>query len=414
MSLRMALSLRARSRAASALALAFAVDLGRRGRGAVLLAIARLRTVSGTLLTASHTAVMRLDAGAATVRDVGARRTTSPARAGALGAYRALALSLVKARDEIAVFVQLLVVRVRRASARVRHGGNARCRAALASLRDVAARVGTGGASQVTRDTTTAVSLLTESVRKRGAQRVGVPSHVTHSAALASLSLERSLRVAVTGWRVVCRSVRNALVVVRAVTASLPSGAVHVSRGMARSRAVFARTPLLESAAATLVLMSVIIGLTSVGDAPPRGQARAALVPVKPLTLVAELAPALSPTSPVQPSSGWDHGSIQAVLNRYRDAMSTLDVSGVRSVWPTVSVEDLRSGFARLAEQNVEFSSCLIAPSDTRATASCTGVIESGFSTGRNRPRIARTRWEFSLERLSGSWTITAVDTQPR
>ena len=108
-----------------------------------------------------------------------------------------------------------------------------------------------------------------------------------------------------------------------------------------------------------------------------------------------------------------DRLAIQGALNRYRDAMSTLDVAGVRSVWPGVGLEALRSGFSRLAEQNVEFESCHVSPAASHATATCVGVVESGFRTGHRRPHVTKTRWQFRLQKTGGGWMITAIDTEP-
>jgi hypothetical protein len=109
-----------------------------------------------------------------------------------------------------------------------------------------------------------------------------------------------------------------------------------------------------------------------------------------------------------------DRLAIHAVLNRYRDALSVLDVAGVQRVWPGVNRDELRGSFSRLAEQNVEFEGCRISPDGTRATAWCAGVIESGFRRGSRRPNVARTQWEFELQKRSDRWLISAVDTLPR
>jgi hypothetical protein len=112
------------------------------------------------------------------------------------------------------------------------------------------------------------------------------------------------------------------------------------------------------------------------------------------------------------PSPG-DRRAIQAVLNQYRDALSVLDVAGVKGVWPSARPEIVRAGFAGLVEQNIEFERCLISPAGTLATAACAGIVESGFSAGNRRPKIARTRWEFRLQKTGSRWMITAVDVLP-
>jgi hypothetical protein len=121
--------------------------------------------------------------------------------------------------------------------------------------------------------------------------------------------------------------------------------------------------------------------------------------------------------SPVRPRSlpprgtapANDRGAIQAVLNRYRDALSILDVAAVRAVWPGVDVAAVRSGFARVADQNVEFEACRISSTGVQATASCAGVLESGLNPGQRRPRSERKRWQFTLHKSGNRWQITNV-----
>ena len=108
-----------------------------------------------------------------------------------------------------------------------------------------------------------------------------------------------------------------------------------------------------------------------------------------------------------------DRRAIQVVLNRYRDAMSMLDVEAVRSIYPAAKPEVLETDFSSLVEQNLEFYRCRISPATRGASAACAGVIESGFEAGRRRPHVARTRWEFRLQKTGNRWTLTRVDTWP-
>jgi hypothetical protein len=104
-----------------------------------------------------------------------------------------------------------------------------------------------------------------------------------------------------------------------------------------------------------------------------------------------------------------DPRAIQAVLNRYRDAISTLDFAAVRAVWPSADIEALRKEFAGVRDQNVEFEACRISSIDAGASALCAGVVESGFRPGDRRPRVERRRWEFTLRRYGAGWQITEV-----
>jgi hypothetical protein len=107
-----------------------------------------------------------------------------------------------------------------------------------------------------------------------------------------------------------------------------------------------------------------------------------------------------------------DLRGIQAVLNRYRDAVSTQNVTAVRSVWPDANLDALQKEFAGVREQNVEFEGCRISGAGTGALASCAGVIESGFKPGDRRPRVERRRWQFTLRRSGQHWRIVEVHTQ--
>ena len=143
------------------------------------------------------------------------------------------------------------------------------------------------------------------------------------------------------------------------------------------------------------------------------------LPPVVPLHAPVRASPAVAdlPTPPgrdaVERRSSSDLRAIRVVVNRYRDAFSTLDVGAVRAVWPTADVSALRAQFATLAEQNLDFEACRIAAAGTRATVSCAGVLESGFSAGARRPRVARRQWQFTLRRAGAQWTITNVRAEP-
>ncbi len=104
--------------------------------------------------------------------------------------------------------------------------------------------------------------------------------------------------------------------------------------------------------------------------------------------------------------------AIQAVLNRYRDAVSTLDVTAIRAVWPNADLSALRKEFTGVLEQNVEFEACRISTAEAKASASCAGVVESGFKAGDRRPRVQRRRWEFALRKSGDGWRIVEVHVQ--
>jgi hypothetical protein len=109
-------------------------------------------------------------------------------------------------------------------------------------------------------------------------------------------------------------------------------------------------------------------------------------------------------TSPVSSTA-----AIQRLLNRYRDAYSTLDVSAVRAIWPSVDTNALRMAFDRLAEHNLDYDRCQISVSDARAEAVCRGTARSlrvGYRTTLTQHR----RWQFVLNRVGDRWLIASVD----
>jgi hypothetical protein len=121
-------------------------------------------------------------------------------------------------------------------------------------------------------------------------------------------------------------------------------------------------------------------------------------------------APGTSPR-PVDPLRD-DRRAIQTVLGGYRDALSTLDVHAVAAVWPTADVAALQRQFARIDDQNLEYERCGISIADATATASCTGVIESGLRAGQRRLHSARMQWRFTLEKKAKRWLIRTVSTE--
>jgi hypothetical protein len=127
-------------------------------------------------------------------------------------------------------------------------------------------------------------------------------------------------------------------------------------------------------------------GTTSGGEHPDRGAA---------------------PTPPPKPRP-IDAAAIQRVLNRYRDAYSTLDVAAVRAIWPSVDAPALRTTFDRLAEHNVEYDSCKISAADAGAVAVCSGVAQS-VPMGARKTTTERRQWRFVLSTVKNRWLIETV-----
>ena len=119
-----------------------------------------------------------------------------------------------------------------------------------------------------------------------------------------------------------------------------------------------------------------------------------------------------SPTAAGKPTNQThDAAAIRAVVNRYRDAMSTSDVQAVQAVWPRTDVNAVRREFAR-GEQNLDFEACRVSSTGTSANVSCVGVIESGFRPGQRRPRLEKRRWEFTLHKVGTGWIIAGLNSR--
>jgi len=100
--------------------------------------------------------------------------------------------------------------------------------------------------------------------------------------------------------------------------------------------------------------------------------------------------------------------AVQRVLNKYRDAFSTLDSGAVRRIWPSVNAASLRADFDRLDEHNLEYESCQISLAGAAATAVCRGVAQSRPS-GMRAVRVESRRWQFELHSVDDRWMIDAV-----
>jgi hypothetical protein len=286
--------------------------------------------------------------------------------------------------------------------------------------------------------------------------RVGhVTSLFAHGVRTGSGALESRIRTAAReGAQAARRHANSALIGFRAAETSAVAGAARlyhdkfVDLGRMRNTVVVIRVPAnlrdrhqlgrrpVLAAAGALFTLVLIVAVTRVDNARQSipsllfgqsvigagGAEQAALppVPAAALTAVVALAPAIQQRDPtVTPDtqgialSRNDRRAIQAVLNRYRDALSVLNVGAVTTVWPGANADAVRAAFANVVEQNVEFERCRIAPRGFAARADCAGVIESGFSAGQRRPKVERTRWEFTLQKRGNYWMITAVDMLP-
>jgi hypothetical protein len=143
-------------------------------------------------------------------------------------------------------------------------------------------------------------------------------------------------------------------------------------------------------------LSGTVLSATSIG---------AALVALKP-ALASQRAMASRPETGAARIA--TTAAVQRVLNKYRDAFSTLDSGAVRRVWPSVDAASLRADFDRLDEHNLEYESCQISLAGAAATAVCRGVAQSRPS-GVRAVRVENRRWQFELHSVNDRWMIDAA-----
>ena len=98
------------------------------------------------------------------------------------------------------------------------------------------------------------------------------------------------------------------------------------------------------------------------------------------------------------------------MLDRYRHAYSTLDVSGVSSFWPSVNSKVLGRAFDQLQAQSVTFDSCRIDIKGDSATSTCTGKASFTPKVGSRTARTESRKWTFQFARMPDKWIIVDVD----
>lgn len=184
--------------------------------------------------------------------------------------------------------------------------------------------------------------------------------------------------------------------------------------GMSGPHAVW--SPIARAAVATPSTPAPVVAASATPASaspatPPAPAPRTTAVAPNAPTMAAAAAPGPAPAQ--GPASRAERVAIQAAVNRYRDAFSMLDAEAVRAIWPSADVATLRRQFAAIPDQNVEFDGCRISSSSTTATASCTGLVESGLKPGERRPQSRRASWHFTLQKTGARWLIRTVQTGP-
>jgi len=102
--------------------------------------------------------------------------------------------------------------------------------------------------------------------------------------------------------------------------------------------------------------------------------------------------------------------AVAVTLDRYQDAFSALDASGVHAVWPSVDVRALTKAFDQLEEQTFDLEACTISVAGAQAEADCTGNARYIRKVGSRTLRVEPRRWHFKLRQANEQWVIDTVD----
>jgi hypothetical protein len=101
--------------------------------------------------------------------------------------------------------------------------------------------------------------------------------------------------------------------------------------------------------------------------------------------------------------------AVRRVLKRYEQAYDGLDAHAAAAVWPSVDARRLADIFARLREQNLDFTECQTAISLNDATVTCAGALQYVRRVGNAAPQLERHSWTIYLEGKDDDWRIVRV-----
>ncbi len=122
------------------------------------------------------------------------------------------------------------------------------------------------------------------------------------------------------------------------------------------------------------------------------------------------------PNAPAAPEAGSalsvEAQRVRTVIDRYREAFTTLNVGAARAVWPGLDARKLEQAFDQLSMQQLEYGNCDIAVTGQRALADCNGNVRYVPKVGSRMPRVESRQWQFDLRRVNNQWRIVAVDTR--
>jgi hypothetical protein len=119
------------------------------------------------------------------------------------------------------------------------------------------------------------------------------------------------------------------------------------------------------------------------------------------------------PPEPREESEGArDQRLIRSLLEAYRSAYERLDPLAVAALWPGVDSRAVTRAFGTLSAQRMTFDRCEITITGVVAVARCDGTLAYSRSVGETDPQSRQMSWAFALERGSGQWRISGVNSR--
>jgi hypothetical protein len=128
-----------------------------------------------------------------------------------------------------------------------------------------------------------------------------------------------------------------------------------------------------------------------------------------------EQRPAIAAAAPISAGTSGaatDRAVIQALLNRYQNALNNLNAGEAKTLWPSVDERTLGRAFDQLEQQEVVFDACQTAITGLRAVASCQGHASYVPKVGKKLERIEAGRWTFKIRKSEGGWVIEGVESR--
>jgi hypothetical protein len=145
--------------------------------------------------------------------------------------------------------------------------------------------------------------------------------------------------------------------------------------------------------------------------------------PVQPLPPLAQPQPAPTPdqrpaiaaAAPISAGisgAATDRADIQALINRYQNALNNLNAGAAKTLWPSVDERTLGRAFDQLKRQEVVFDACQTAVTGLRAVSSCQGHASYVPKVGNKLERIEAASWTFKIRKSEGGWVIEGVESR--